>query len=102
MNLEHELREVLKRRQPSPDFTARVMARVDRERKVRHFPAPRWVPWAVAATLLISSGGGLWEHQRHERVKAEMAREQILLAFQITSHQLDHVRAKVRSGMRGD
>ena len=98
MSLEHDLKATLKRRRPAPDFAARVMAQVDSERKVRKFQAPRWVPWAVAASLLIGgSGGGLWQHQRTEHAKAEKARDQLLIALHVTGVKLDHVRAKVRS-----
>ena len=98
MNFDHELKQVLKRRQPPPGFTARVMARVDATPKVRSFPTPRWMPWAVAAALLLSStGGGIWEHQRLQHARAEKARDQILLALHVTGVKLDQVRAQVRS-----
>lgn len=94
MDLERELRNTLRRKDPPPGFANRVMARLEPQ-KMRKAP-PRWTPWAVAAALLLSSGGGLvYRHQQLAR--GEQAKEQLLLALQVTGAQLDHVRARVRS-----
>ena len=56
MNLEDELRSALRRREPSPDFTERVLARVAAA-PVRRASQP-WVRWvaAIAAALLLAAG----------------------------------------------
>jgi hypothetical protein len=99
MSLDNDLKQVLARRRPPAGFSARVMARIDRESSARtQGSAPRWIPWAVAAALLLSSSGGVGLYRQHQqRVRAEQARDQLLLALHVTGAQLDHVRAKVRS-----
>ena len=100
MNLERELKQTLQRRRPPAGFTQRVMARLGEEdtgRRPRR-QAPRWVPWAIAASLILAgTGGGGWVHQRQQQARAEQARNQILFALQVTGEKLDHVRSKVRS-----
>ena len=100
MNLERELKQSMQRRRPPAGFTQRVMTRLDEEefgRRSRR-QVPRWVPWAVAASLIIAgTGGGGWYHQRQQQARAEKARDQLLFALQVTGEKLDHVRSKVRS-----
>jgi hypothetical protein len=95
MDLERELRNTLRRKDPPPGFADRVMARLEPQ-SIRKGP-PRWTPWAVAAALLLSTGGGVVYRQRQEQARGEQAKEQLLLALQVTGAQLDHVRARVRS-----
>ena len=96
MDLEKELRESLRRVDPPAGFAERVLAKVE---KPRRMAAPRWVPWAVAACLMLSGGGiGVWK-QRHEEAQAREAGEKLLLALQVTQAQLQHVRTKVKTGL---
>jgi hypothetical protein len=95
MDLERDLRNTLRRKDPPPGFADRVMARLEPQR-IRKAP-PRWAPWAVAAALLLSTGGGVVYRQRQQQARGEQAKEQLLLALQVTGAQLDHVRARVRS-----
>jgi len=96
MNLERELKQALGRMEAPAGFTERVMSRLEPPRRAKM--PPRWAPWAVAASLLVSTGGsGYLYQQRQERATAERARQQILVALQITGSKLDHVRAKIRS-----
>jgi hypothetical protein len=94
MDLERDLRSALRRKDPPPGFAGRVMARIE-PRQVKKAP-PRWVPWAAAAALLVSAGGGAMYRHEQQRVQGEQAKEQILLALRITGTQLEHVRAKMR------
>jgi hypothetical protein len=122
--LEDELRNALKRREPPPGFTGRVMARVEQlaEERLRAAakPAPSrapgtlWAPrtWfgrrvsvsfgavaAVAAVLLLAVGLSLWQQHRieQERREGEAARAQLIEALRVTSAKLNHVRTLVRS-----
>jgi hypothetical protein len=94
MDLERELRNTLRRKDPPPGFADRVMARLE-PGKARRVP-PRWTPWAVAAALLLSSSGGLVYRQQRQ-ARGEQAKEQLLLALKVTGTQLDHVRTKLRT-----
>jgi len=91
MNFEEELRTALRRREPSPDFTARVRARVAPQpaRRAR----PQWVRWvaALAACLLLTAALAGYRHHQGERAKS-----QVLLALRITARQLNKAQHKVR------
>lgn len=120
--LDDELRNALKRREPPPGFTGRVMARVEQlaEERARagalaareRSPWWRLGPWfgrrlsvsfgavaAVAVVLLVAISFSLWQQRRieRERREGEVARAQLMEALQITSSRLNHVRTKVRS-----
>jgi hypothetical protein len=119
--LEDELRNALKRREPPPGFSGRVMARVEQlaEDRVRTAakPAPRRAPWvpsswfgrqvsvsfgavaALAAVVLLTIGVAVWQQHRivQERREGEAARAQLIEALRLTSSKLNHVRTKVRS-----
>ena len=90
-SLEDELRSVLRRREPSPDFTERVLARVAAV-PVRRAPQP-WVRWvaAMAATLLLAAGGLEYRHYRGERAK-----DQVLLGERIAGSKLNKAQKKVQ------
>ncbi|MGA2132759.1 MAG: hypothetical protein ABSH50_10735 [Bryobacteraceae bacterium] len=91
MNLDDELRSALQRRQPSPDFTARVLARVAAESARPAVRAwPRWVA-AMAASLLLAAGAMEYRHYQGERAKA-----QVMLAMRITATKLNKAQKKVQ------
>lgn len=118
-SLEDELRRALRRREPPPGFTERVLARVRQEADARNplstappvQPARRarrngWA-WfgprlqlgfaAVAGALLLTVSLSLWHRYREEqqRKEGEAARAQVMQALRITSAKLNRVRAKV-------
>lgn len=97
--LDDELRAALARREPSSDFTRRVMQRIEVEKGSRRswwagiaqtwrVPALRWAATAMACVALVV---GIVEYRRYQRVKAEgeMARAQVMLALQIASSKLN-------------
>ncbi len=119
--LDDELRNALKRREPPPGFTGRVMARVEQlaEGRARTAAKParsRWALWspaswfgrkvsvsfgavaAMAAVVLLAVGVALWQEHRieQERREGEAARAQLIEALRVTSAKLNHVRTKVR------
>ena len=91
---EDKLREALRREEPSADFTDRVMERIQRESrpKVVRMPARKWLPIAAAACLLMSAGA--W---RYEQYRGEKARDQLLLALEITGEKIALTQQKVDS-----
>lgn len=118
--LDDELRTALKRREPPPGFTQRVMARVEqlteeRERTASKPARAGWpaTPWswfgrkvslsfgavaAMTAVVLLAVGVTLWQQHRieQERRQGEAARAQLIEALRVTSAKLNHVRTKVR------
>jgi uncharacterized protein HemX len=91
MNLEDELRSALRRQEPSPDFTERVLARVAAA-PVRRASRP-WVRWvaAIAAALLLAAGG--FEYRQYQ---GERAKGQVLLAVRIAGGKLNKAHRKVQ------
>src|SRR4051812_33894513 len=96
MNLDHELKQAL-RRVPAPEgFADRVLAHAKNGERPAA-AAPRWR--AVAATLLVAAVLGGWSanqvlERRREHDEGERAREQVLVALRITG-------AKVAQAQRG-
>jgi hypothetical protein len=93
-SLEDELRSALRRREPSPDFTERVLARVSAApvRRATRVSQP-WAPWAaaIAAALLLTVGGLEYRHYEGERAK-----NQVLLAVRIAGRKLNRAQKKVQ------
>jgi hypothetical protein len=86
--LEQELKQALRRKEPSPDFSVRVAAAAARPR--RPLVMPKWI--GVAASVVFICGGGLaWRH--HEGV---VAKEQVMLAMKITAGKLNHIQTRVK------
>ncbi|HEV2496044.1 MAG TPA: anti-sigma factor [Terriglobia bacterium] len=107
--LDDELRSALRKTEPSPDFTQRVMQRIEaegREQPARwswwSWLAQAWrVPmlrWAATAVACIALAVGIAEYQRYRRVRAEgeMARAQVMLALEIASNKLNVALAPVQ------
>jgi hypothetical protein len=115
-----ELRLALRREEPSPDFTNRVMARVaelqkqenprektDWLRKLAEFfqpPQMKWMKWAMAgamAAVLLIAGFGVHRSRENERrrlaeiAEGERAKEQVMLAMRIASAKLNVAQKKV-------
>jgi hypothetical protein len=95
-NLEKELKAAFQREPAPPGFAERVLARVNSA------PRPVWwrasaVRWALAAVVLAAfvAAGGLAAYQSWQRARGERARQQVILALQITGSQLHAVRAQI-------
>jgi hypothetical protein len=117
-HFDDELRLALRREEPSPDFTNRVMARVaklpkqekprektDWLRKLLEFFQPPRMKWAMAgamAVLLVIAGFGVHYRRENERrrlaeiAEGERAKEQVMLAMRIASAKLNAAQKKVR------
>jgi hypothetical protein len=115
---DEELKLALRREEPSPDFTDRVMARVaelqkrekSREKtgwlkRLAEFFQPPQMRWAMAgamAVLLAIAGFGVHHRRESERkrlaeiAEGERAKEQVMLAMRIASAKLNVAQRKVR------
>lgn len=99
---EDELRRALARREPSGDFSARVLAQVREQEPHRERPAWSWFGWArawvvVAAIALMLIPAGVL-YRRHERaVRGETAKQQLILALRIAGSKLDQASQRVRA-----
>ena len=95
MNFEDELRSAMRRKEPSPDFTAQVLARAWAA-PGRRAPQP-WVRWvaglAAALVLAVLLGAGGLEYRRHE---GQRAKAQVLLAVRIAGGKLNKAQKKVQ------
>ncbi len=125
---EDDLRNALRRKDPGPEFTQRVMARARRSDAARQPQAPNrnrrfsWIQalWlrplpAFAAFVLVLLAGtwiGYQSYQTHQweaqvrkqqQEQAEQkARQETILALRITSEKLNHVFQKVNSAIPPD
>jgi hypothetical protein len=98
-DFDRELREQLRARSAPPNFTARLMARVEARTESRRplrlfFRRPQWGWAALAAVLAATLLGGV-ERDRQQRIAGQRARQQVLLALRITSSTLHQVQQKV-------
>jgi hypothetical protein len=94
-----ELKQAFARKEPSADFTARVMQQVRADGRVRHFPLKRWsIVGAIAASLTV---GIYVRHQRRAAppalptAEAELAGEQLLESLQLAGWQIHKAREAV-------
>ncbi len=93
--LEQELKQALARKDPPPDFAARVLdaARAQSAARSRTvFYMRRWPAVAAAVIVIMGAGGGAaWRHHR-----GVVAKQQVMLALHITSVKLNHIQTHVR------
>ena len=87
--LDDELKIALGREEPPPGFAERVLAGAHHRRSARP-----WWPAAIAATVLLAAGVE-FEHQRRLRAEGERARQQVMLALQITGRKLQFIKEKI-------
>ena len=122
---EDDLRNALKRHDPGPRFTRRVMAGIginQAQAKAHAGPERRSFFSAIfslarrpalagaMAVLALAAGGGLgyWQHQvnerkrQHELAMAKEAERQAIVALRITNAKLSHVFQKVRQSQQND
>ena len=100
--LEKELKQALERKDPSPDFAARVTAAarvgsleitpVPVGRPV--FALPRWLP--AAAAVLVIAGGALGGGMAYRQHQGMVAKERVMLAMRITAGKLNHIQTHMR------
>lgn len=89
--LDDELKYALRREEPPPGFADRVLARAEARQ-----PARRWWPVAIAATVLLAAGLE-FEHERRLRAEGEQAKQQVMLALEITGSKLQFIKEKIHA-----
>lgn len=105
-DIDQELKQALRRCEPSEGFADRVLARLEKQRpQTAHRPKVRllhWpvLKWAVAAVVIISIGIGFGysvHEQEIEKANALAAKQQVMLALRITSSKLRVAKQRVKS-----
>jgi hypothetical protein len=93
MDIERQLRDSLAARDPGAEFDDAVLARLARAPEL---PRRRnWrMPAALAAAVLAAVFGLQWHFEQQRQARAG---EQLMLALQITSYQLNQVQRKLAS-----
>ena len=89
-DFERDLRDALKRREPRHDMADRVMARIG-------VPAARprfyWRPLLAAAAAVVVLMGGIEQYREYQ--KGQEAKQQLMLALEITAQKLSVAQEKV-------
>jgi len=94
MNLENDLRRVLRRESPPAGFAGRVLERIEREpaRKPR-----AWWHAAAASVTLAAVLGGYGAYRVAEHRRGEFAKEQVLTAMRIAGEKVKYAQEEVRA-----
>ncbi len=99
---EEQLKQALARREPSRDFTARVLAEAAQQgRRTEANGRSHWFGRVqmrrfitVTAAFLVISGGAVYE--QHRRItRGEAAKENLLMAMQIAGSKLHEAQGRV-------
>jgi hypothetical protein len=117
---EDDLKDAMRRKDPGPGFTQRVMARIGQAKETQAAKAGSWLEpqkrlswrgWtrklhpaligAVVALVLAAAGGlGYLEYERvRSQREAELARQRVMLALKITNAKLNHVFKRVNESI---
>lgn len=104
MNLDHELRQALKRQDPPAGFADSILRRAAIAGQPPVTPVRswrrRWLPLPIAASLLATAFG--WNHylQLQQQAEAEQAAYEITLALHIAGEKLADVQKKIQDKLR--
>jgi hypothetical protein len=113
MNMEHELRDALRRKEAPHDLADRVLARINADTGATN-PRPGSTGstalgtstalrtstvrgWLAAAAVLAVAVGGAERYYTQQQQAAETARvqQELRIALQITSNTLERVQSKI-------
>ena len=97
MDLEKHLKSALGRKTPPPDFTARVMSAIGRDRRgQKGSPAlHRWWRAAAAVVMFTAIAGGWTAHQVAQRRAGERARDEVMVALHIAGAKVHYAQQQV-------
>ena len=100
MNIDHELRDALRRKEAPRDLAERVLERINEAPAApARRPAPqagsvrRWL--AAAAVLALAAGGAGQYYKQQQAAETARVREELRTALQITNDTLAHVQSKL-------
>ena len=92
-DLEKRLRDSLRPVEPPPGFANRVLARIEggqsgspQRWRPAHWRFTRWVPVALAASVLVAV---IVVHEYRKREQGLQARQQLIEALRVTGEKLD-------------
>ena len=89
--IERDLREALRRREPPPGFADKVLARTKQPEPRRH----SWLWLAAAALVLLMIGGvGIVQEQRRQ-TEGKRAKEELMVGLRITGSKLRDVQERL-------
>jgi hypothetical protein len=98
-HIDDELRTTLRRVDPPHGFADRVRARVKPNEPSAATPQLSRLTLslrlAMAATLVVAAGGGVWYRQEQRRTQGEEAKRQVLLSLNIAGSKLRAIEMKV-------
>jgi hypothetical protein len=100
-SFDDQLKKALERKQPSTDFTARVLAAASSERRrtaaAREHGGWRWwrPVWLAPLAAMLAVTLGVVYQQHHVRVEGELAKEKLVIALRVTGVKLQEAQAKV-------
>ena len=96
-NLEDELRDAFRRKEPDEAFVKRVLRRIPDKPRARHRTV---FQWAAAAAVVLAIGGSMQytavQRARADRARGEAAAEQVREALRITGSKLHVVQEKFK------
>ncbi|HLH01759.1 MAG TPA: hypothetical protein VKX25_03240 [Bryobacteraceae bacterium] len=95
-DFENELRKALARREPSPDFVERVLARTAPARKPASFVFSWWRFASAAALIVVLFSAAFGYRQHIRREKGEAAKKQLMVALRIAGTELRDVQLHVK------
>ncbi len=98
---EDELRKALQRREPSPDFTARLFEKLAAQNLPKAASRFAWLSggwrqWAAAAVLFLAAGSGVAYREHMQVERGEAAKQQLMVAMRIASTQLRAAQTRVK------
>jgi anti-sigma-K factor RskA len=96
--LERDLRESLRRRDPPPGFAERILSRAGeskaRERlRAARRPVWRWATAAAMAVVMVA-GFAIYQEQRR-RAEQERAMEQLMFALRLTGSHVRYLQERL-------
>ena len=99
MNIEQDLQRALRRKSAPPDFTDRVLARIDPQAEAsRRSPVRQWLA-AAAAAALVATGAARYYAYQQTVAETERVKQDVRLALQITSEKLALVQARIDASL---
>ena len=99
--LEDELRNLMRREDPGPEFTRKVLERVAAAPRRSWWeaflqgPRLRWAAVGALAGILVVFSGIEYRREQRMRAEGEAAKEKLVLALRIAGSKLQVVQEKV-------